>query len=77
MSRFNIFRNRNIDTQVSYLLQSFEDGLNRQTEDYWRKTIAEQIYDACPSAGKSGYPCEECHEFYEFVLYKKQTSHDG
>jgi hypothetical protein len=77
MSKFNIFRNRNIDTQVRNLLDKFEDELNKQTEDYWRKVIATEIYQSCPVAKRGGYPCEECYELHEFVLYKKETSHDG
>ena len=75
--KFNIFRNPFVDNQVKYLMDSFDGGMRKQTEDYWRRTIAEEIYDACPSVNKSGYPCEECHEFYEFVLYRNKTAHDG
>jgi hypothetical protein len=73
----NRIRNSFSDVQVKYLMDNFDDAVRNQTEDYWRKTIAEQIYDACPSVNKSGYPCEDCYEFYEFVRYRKETSHDG
>jgi len=39
----NIFRNPFIDAQIGYLIDSYEGGLRKQTESYWRETIANDI----------------------------------
>lgn len=41
--KLNIFRNPFIDSQVGYLIDSYEDGLRKQTESYWRNKISEEI----------------------------------
>ena len=64
MSKFNIFRN------------SIDSALAKQTEQYWRDKISEDIYNSCPYVKRGGYPCEECYDFYEFVLYKREPDHD-
>ena len=46
MGKINIFRNPFIDTQVGMLVDAYEDGLRKQTEEYWRKTIAQEIRSA-------------------------------
>lgn len=76
MPRFNIFRNKLADVQVKYLMDNFDSAIAKQTEQYWREKISEEIYNSCSSVRRGGYPCEECYDFYEFVLYKKQTDHD-
>ena len=43
--RFNIFRNRNIDSQVGYLLDNFDQAVRNSSEQYWRDVIAEEIWD--------------------------------
>lgn len=43
MFRLNIFRNHNIDAQVGYLMDAYDQGLRKQTETYWRDTIAAEI----------------------------------
>lgn len=43
--RFNIFRNRSMDAQVGYLLDSFDQAVRNKTEEYWRNVIAEEIKD--------------------------------
>lgn len=74
--RFNIFRNKHVDAQVGYLLDTMIDARRNETEAYWRKTIAEEIYDSCPDINdKNPYPCEECFEFYEFVMSKIKPDH--
>lgn len=73
--RLNIFKNRRVDAQVAYLLDTYDQALRNRTEQYWRKTIAEEIYDSCPE-NDDGYPCEDCFEFYEFVMSKVRISHD-
>lgn len=57
-------------------MNNFDDQAKELTEKYWRNTIANEIYESCPSTKNGGYPCEECHDFYEFVLYKIDTAHD-
>lgn len=64
MSRFNIFRN------------SIDSALAKQTEQYWRDKISEDIYNSCSYVKRGGYPCEECYDFFEFVLYKREPDHD-
>lgn len=41
--KFNIFRNPFVDAQVGMLLGSFDDGIRKQTESYWRDTISKEI----------------------------------
>jgi hypothetical protein len=41
----NIFRNPFIDSQVGYLIDSYENGLRKQTESYWRNTIANELLE--------------------------------
>lgn len=43
--RFNIFRNRNIDSQVGYLLDNFDQAVKNSSEQYWRDVIAEETWD--------------------------------
>ena len=43
--RFNIFRNRNIDSQVGYLLDNFDQAVRNSSEQYWRDVIAEETWD--------------------------------
>lgn len=74
--RFNIFRNKRIDAQVSYLMDNFDSAIAKQTEQYWREKISEEIYKSCSAVKRGGYPCEECYDFYEFVLYKREPDHD-
>jgi hypothetical protein len=40
--KINIFRNPSIDAQVGYLIDSYENSLRKQTEDYWRKVIEKE-----------------------------------
>ena len=49
MISFNIFRNPFVDVQVRMLLDSYDDGLRKQTESYWRNKIADEILDLSPS----------------------------
>lgn len=70
--RFNIFRNKYADVDAKYLMDNFDQAVRNQTEDYWRKTIAEEIYNACPDINdRNPYPCEDCFEYYEFVMAGK------
>jgi hypothetical protein len=41
--RLNIFRNPFIDVQARFLLDAHADGIRKQTEDYWRNAIADEI----------------------------------
>lgn len=41
--RINIFRNPHIDAQVGYLLDSMIDARRKETEEYWRSTITDEI----------------------------------
>lgn len=43
--RFNIFRNRNVDSQVGYLLDNFDQAVRNSSEQYWRDVIAEEVWD--------------------------------
>jgi hypothetical protein len=43
--KINIFRNPFIDAQVGFLIDSYEDGLRKQTESYWRKVIDKEYED--------------------------------
>lgn len=63
MSRFNIFRNPIIDTQVSMLMDTFDLALRRQTEEYWRNEIARQIFNRCPDVPV----CDDCLLTASFV----------
>jgi hypothetical protein len=47
--RFNIFRNPLIDVQVSMLMDTFDDAVRKQTEDYWRNKIAREILEYFPN----------------------------
>ena len=76
MGRFNVFRNKLADVQVKYIMDNFDSAIAKQTEKYWREKISEEIYNSCPSVKRGGYPCEECYDFYELVLYKRQPDHD-
>lgn len=67
--RFNIFRNPFVDTQVAYLMDNFDQAVRNQTEDYWRKTIADEIYYSCPET-EHGYACEDCYDIVEFIMTK-------
>ena len=73
----NRFRNRLAETQKNYVIDNFDDVVRSQTEEFWRITIANEIYKSCPSVRRGKYPCEECYEMYEFVMHGKQTSHDS
>ena len=44
--KLNIFRNPFIDVQVRMFLDSYDDGLRKQTESYWRNKIASEIRQA-------------------------------
>ena len=48
MSRFNIFCNPFIEAQVGYLLDTYDAALRKQTEEYWRQTIAREIIETFP-----------------------------
>lgn len=65
MSKFNIISSK------------IDSALAKQTEKYWREKISEEIYNSCPSVKRGGYPCEQCYDFYEFVLYKREPDHDS
>jgi hypothetical protein len=41
--KMNIFRNPFVDVQVKMLMDSYDDGLRKQTESYWRNKIANEI----------------------------------
>ena len=69
--RFNIFRNPFIDAQAAYLMDNFDQAVRNQTEDYWRKTIADEIYYSCPDT-EHGAPCEDCYDVVEFILTKNK-----
>ena len=47
--RFNIFRNPLIDVQVSMLMDTLDDAVRKQTEDYWRNTIAREVLEYFPN----------------------------
>lgn len=55
----NIFRNPFIEAQVGYLLDAYDDGLRKQTEEYWRQTIVNEVLQRIESMPKEdgGY----CH----------------
>ena len=57
--KLNIFRNPFIDAQVKFILDAFDDVKKRETEDYWRTTIVNEILQRIESMGKEdgGY----CH----------------
>jgi hypothetical protein len=60
--KFNIFRNPNIDAQVGYLIDSYQDALRNQTRDYWTEKIgvgiAEMIMERISDLNACGD--EEC-----------------
>jgi len=72
--KFNIFRNPNIDKQVKNLLDKFEDEINKQTEEYWRTVIAEEIRNVCPDFKNDGVECIDCLETIEIVFGKSYES---
>jgi hypothetical protein len=41
--RLNIFRNHNIDAQVGYLIDAYQDALRSQTKGYWTEKIIIEI----------------------------------
>lgn len=45
MARFNIFRNRFVDAQVSFLLDNLDGARRSETEQYWRETIVNEILE--------------------------------
>jgi hypothetical protein len=47
--KINIFRNPFIDSQVGYLIDSYENGLRKQTESYWRNKLADEILELSPT----------------------------
>ena len=74
--RFNIFKNSRVDAQVGYLLDTYDDALRKKTEQYWRTTIANEVFNSCPYITKDNpYACEECYEYYEFIISKVGPSH--
>ena len=50
--KLNIFRNPFIDAQVKFILDAFDDVKKRETEDYWRTTIVNEILERIESMGK-------------------------
>ncbi len=41
--KFNRFRGLSTDPFISHMRISYEDGIRNQTEEYWRKQIANEI----------------------------------
>jgi hypothetical protein len=72
--RLNIFRNPAIDAQVGYLIDSYQDALRKQTEEYWRNKITEEFINACPDFRETGVPCIDCIEDIEIILGKEHGS---
>lgn len=48
MSRFNIFRNPFVDSQVTFLLDTYDQAIRNQTEQYWRSKIAGEVLTKFP-----------------------------
>jgi hypothetical protein len=67
--RFNIFRNRNIDTQVGYLLDNFEQSIRNSAEDYWRDVIAKEVSEYLEEA------LADIDEFYGRGIEYDNLSH--
>lgn len=59
MAKFNIFRNPFIETQVGYLLDAYDDGLRKQTEEYWRTKIAGEVLTKFPYAANINVIAEQ------------------
>lgn len=43
--RINIFRNPFVDSQVSFLLDNLDEARKKQTEEYWRAKITDEIFN--------------------------------
>lgn len=46
--KFNIFRNPFVESQVTFLLDTYDEALRNQTEEYWRSKIAGEILRKFP-----------------------------
>lgn len=57
--KINIFRNPFVDAQVGYFLDSMVDARRKETEDYWRNAIVNEILERMENIPKEdgGY----CH----------------
>lgn len=62
--RINIFRNRHIDAQVGYLLDSMIDARRKETEAYWTEEfshrIKKRIIDEICANPDDNEPCSIC-----------------
>jgi hypothetical protein len=72
MSRFNIFRNPYIDAQLGYLLDTMVDARRKETEEYWRTVIAEEVRNACSYFRNEGIACIDCIETIEIIWQGRQ-----
>ena len=59
--KINIFRNRHIDAQVGYLLDTLTDARRRETEAYWRGVVTKEILDIIASLEYDGDYCKVIH----------------
>ena len=65
--RFNIFRNPFVDAQVSMLLGSFDDGIRKQTEQYWRDKISQEIVDYAATVGPENFSIDQLGTVFEIA----------
>ena len=76
--RVNVFRNPFIDAQVSFLMGSLDDARRRETEQYWRTAIVNEILERIDTLPKEdgGY-CHTVHycDVIELIELSKGGSH--
>lgn len=61
--RFNVFRNLPTDPIISHMRIGWEEGIRKQTEDYWRDKITQEIAQRVNRIAKeNGGYCFVIHE---------------
>lgn len=75
--RINIFRNSFVDVQVGMLLDSLDHARRKETEDYWRKTIYQEILDEIRQTEFEGEWCMVVHscDLIDFIGLKNRAVH--
>lgn len=78
--RFNIFRNPFVDSQVTFLLDTYDQALRNQTEEYWRDKIINEILQRIEKMPKEdgGY-CHVLHycDVVEEILLCRGKRYEG
>ena len=54
--RLNVFRTPSIYPEIAHMRIAYEDGIRKQTEEYWRGRITEEIRQSlsCTCGGNNG-----------------------